>query len=367
MPRTTTSDRTKISERLLGKADEFPAYFELYESLVAHGSAHIIQIDQPRESDSASHDDILWIVELLKGNPRVTWAELNSQVHEQNLSSITTSGINKAVNIAVQAMIMVDCAARDRHSTTYEVDSYRPISWEPSEPFLDFVQRAFPRDSEGDRRRIKQALRNRYILKAWKLKKRLGVTFRMTDNLMEHLLYDSHNQVLYLFHQTAFLKAHLKRSSAHLAMECSLEESLKLGTVPPQLLVETLHSLQAVLFPILDDKSADILVRLTKKMGFDDDCNQYDGYMRFKEPPEDFTYHYWGGRLARLEELVIRREPRNKLERWFRWYTTDVNALAIALLALAISIVVGLIGIVISSIQLWIAWEAWRYPVAPPV
>jgi hypothetical protein len=139
------------------------------------------------------------------------------------------------------------------------------------------------------------------------------------------------------------------------------------GMVPPQLLAETLHSLQAILFPIMDDKSADILVQLIRKMGFDDDCNQYDGYMRFKEPPQDFTYHYWGERLARLEELIMRREARNKVERWLRWHTTDVNALVIALLALAISIMVGLVGIVVTSIQAWIAWQAWKHPVAPPV
>ena len=228
MPRISASDRTKIAQCLLGKADEFPAYFELYETLVTQEGAHVIQIDQPEEPNPASHDNILWIVELLKSDPRATWTELNSRVHKQNELSITAPGIGKAVNVAVQAMIMVDCAARDRHSTTYEVDNYRPISWESSEPFLDFAQRAFSRVLEGDRRRIKQVLRNKNALKAWKLKKRLGVTFRMTDNLMEHLLYDSHHHVLYLFHQTAFLKAHLERSSIHLPMDCGLEESLKL-------------------------------------------------------------------------------------------------------------------------------------------
>jgi hypothetical protein len=228
MPRITSTDRTKIAQYLLGRADEFPAYFELYETLVTQGGAHVIPIDQPGEPNLISHDNILWIVELLRENPRVTWTDLNSQVRQRSEELITTLGSNKAINVAVQAMIMVDCSARDRHSTTYEVGNYRPISWESSEPFLDFVQRAFPCDSEEDRRRIKLVLRNKNALKAWKLKKRLGVTFRMTDNLMEHLLYDNHHRVLYLFHQTAFLKAHLERSSAYLPMDCDLEESLKL-------------------------------------------------------------------------------------------------------------------------------------------
>ncbi|OCK75288.1 hypothetical protein K432DRAFT_409162 [Lepidopterella palustris CBS 459.81] len=328
MHHKTASSRTEIAQYLFGKADEFPAYFRI--------------IDELREPSPVSHEDVLKIVELLKANPRATWTEANPRVREQNEPSMTTSKINNAINIAVQAIIMVDCAARDRHSTTYEVDNYRPISWELSESFLDFN-----------------------ALKAWKLKKRLAVTFRITDDLAEHLLYDSHHNVLYLFHQTAFLKAHLERSRTHLSMDCGLEDSLKFGILPPQLLVETLHSLQAVLFPIMDDKSADILTALIRKIGFDSDCNQYDGYMRFKEPPEDFIYQYWGERLARLEELIMRRDPRNKMERWFRWHTTDMNFLVVALLALAISIVVGLITITVTCVQTWIAWQAWKHPVIP--
>ena len=42
MPRISASDRTKIAQCLLGKAGEFPAYFELYETLVTQEGAYVI-------------------------------------------------------------------------------------------------------------------------------------------------------------------------------------------------------------------------------------------------------------------------------------------------------------------------------------
>ena len=43
-----------------------------------------------------------------------------------------------------------------------------------------------------------------------KLNKTAGITCRATDDLREHLKLDNKNGVLQIFHQTAFLKEHLR-------------------------------------------------------------------------------------------------------------------------------------------------------------
>lgn len=86
----------------------------------------------------------------------------------------------------------------------------------------------------------------------------------------------------------------------------------------------------------------------------------------FDDSQERFQYLYWGDRLARLNNFVIDRPPRNKFERWVKWQTSDSNAFCIALLALVISILVGLLSLGLSGFQAWIAWKAWKEPNSPP-
>ncbi len=132
--------------------------------------------------------------------------------------------------------------------------------------------------------------------------------------------------------------------------------------MPPQLLVETLYSIQAVLFPSIDPDSAQILDELIEKRNFDPDCAEYEGYKLFRDPPQEFKFVYWGERMAHLHRLMTCRPPRNKLERWFHRHSNEGNGFFIALLALFISILVGVVGIGLNCLQIWITWMAWKYP-----
>jgi hypothetical protein len=75
-----------------------------------------------------------------------------------------------------------------------------------------------------------------------------------------------------------------------------------------------------------------------------------------------FQYLYWGERLAILHDFLNHRPPRNKFERWIKWQTSDSNAFCLALLALVVSILVGLLSLGLSAFQAWIAWKAWKEP-----
>ncbi|KAF9878521.1 hypothetical protein CkaCkLH20_04013 [Colletotrichum karsti] len=265
-------------------------------------------------------------------------------------------------NLAIQAMVMVDCDP----AADYSIRGYRPMSWTRKESFLGFMERSFPIDPNPSmNQKVEIALEEKTALKAWKLQKRLNVTFLGTNNISEHLLFDPKENYLYIFHHVGFLKAHLEMAREHgYPLDQSMADSLQKGTLPPQLLVETLHSVQSILFPSIDRKSVPILDDLiaNQDTAFDRECADYDGYGLFQEPPAGFSYLYWGDRLALLHELVISRPPRNKLERWLHRQSNEGNALFIALVALLISIFVGILSIGIGAVQIWIAWMAWKYP-----
>jgi len=57
-------------------------------------------------------------------------------------------------------------------------------------------------------------MKEKNALKSWKLKKRAHIKFLLTDNLVEHLLYDPQDNIVRIFRQTAFLKAHLRLSAS---------------------------------------------------------------------------------------------------------------------------------------------------------
>ncbi len=75
-------------------------------------------------------------------------------------------------------------------------------------------------------------------------------------------------------------------------------------------------------------------------------------------------YRYWGERLAALQAFMRERPPRNGFERWIKWQTSESNAFAMALAALLISVVVGVLGLAVAALQSWIAWKAWAEPVS---
>ncbi len=121
---------------------------------------------------------------------------------------------------------MVDCAVKDNHSVGYEVGGFKPMRWEDSVRLTDFVKEVFPIHVE-DQEKVQAALKEKSSLKAWKLKKRAHVTLMPTNNLAEHLLYDPQDNVVRLFHQTAFLKAHL-RLSRSMPIDSGIPECLEM-------------------------------------------------------------------------------------------------------------------------------------------
>lgn len=135
---------------------------------------------------------------------------------------------------------------------------------------------------------------------------------------------------------------------------------LSRGTLPPQLLLETLHSLQTVLFPPVDEKSSRFLENLVQasEPSFDPDCLLYEGYSR--PVPEDFQYHYWANRLAKLHHVVTNPRPTHRVGQWIQRHASERNALFVAILSLVLSAFFGFLSVILGVVQVWLAYKSWK-------
>lgn len=133
-------------------------------------------------------------------------------------------------------------------------------------------------------------------------------------------------------------------------------------TLPRQLLLETLHSLQYIMFPSFDVKSLSLLEKLVhgRHSSLDSDCLSYDALVH--RMPANFEYRYWGCRLLKLHRLVRNPKPQNRLEQWIHRHTTERNALYIAIIGLFLAVLFGFLGLIVGIVQTWIGYQAWKYP-----
>ncbi|KAK0744302.1 hypothetical protein B0T21DRAFT_357554 [Apiosordaria backusii] len=358
--------RDHIAKTLLGKSGDFQAYFKVYNDLLDRGPRNVITQAPHQPRNSISHETILAATDIIKKDSRVTLESTRRMIGQRFPNTYSTDELDFILEVAVQAMFMIDPNVNGSHGLGYMVGTYRPASWSANESFIDFVNKSFPQVSTEKRAQVETVLENKRSLKAWKLQDRVGIEFRGTNNLTDHLLLDRDNRILYLFHHTAYLKAHLNlwyRLCGDGAKEVGIGSALERGMLSPRLLAETLHSLQTILFSYDDYRSMHLLNNtLIKKKKFDSSCAILEGYLPFADGPGDFVYTYWGDRLMILHDLVRDRPPRTKFEKWIKWQTTERNFFLVAGLALIISAVVGILSLVLAIFQSIVAWQAWKHP-----
>ncbi|KAL4935036.1 hypothetical protein BDV06DRAFT_207795 [Aspergillus oleicola] len=340
----------------------FPAFFRLYDFIFCPQTPRgiAIQVDNPAFK---SHADILDGANKLCQKSALTREQFATILIPDD--SISQRDKNDAVTSIVRVVFMLDCSLKDKFSDSFEIGGYSPARWESSEPFITYVKRAIP-DCQTQHDKGFDAFKHRKTLKAWKLKKRYGLQFRPTDNIAEHLLYDPSTRIVQVFHHTAYLKAHLKQSKDK-PLDHELSESLKMGSLSPRFLAETLHTIHFILFPILNDssgRSSKLLKSLIKQHNFDPDAEWVEGCIR-DDVPTNFTYQYWNSRLEKLYSLTKNPPPRNRLISWVERHTNERNALTVAILGLFLAALFGLLACLIGIAQLAIAILAWRNPRQP--
>ncbi|KAF2676772.1 hypothetical protein K458DRAFT_424526 [Lentithecium fluviatile CBS 122367] len=198
--------------------------------------------------------------------------------------------------------------------------------------------------------------------KAGKLHRRLKLEFVPTSDLAEHLVYNPKTKSLAVFHQVEWLKAQIRYTKDR-KLDEAVEVSLAAGTLPPQLLDETLYTIYVILFPIgINKKSLRFAKRLVRaERPFDRNLLAYDGPVH--KLPANFKCVYWSRRLKALQALVEVRPPKNKIVSWFERHTSERNALTVAIIGLFLSALFGFLGLLVGILQVVVSIQAWKYPV----
>jgi hypothetical protein len=120
------------------------------------------------------------------------------------------------------------------------------------------------------------------------------------------------------------------------------------GTLPPQLLLEVLDSIQYLLFPN-DGRSFKSLEKFTEKYGFDPKATYFESHIRTL--PDEFEYKYLGDRLATLLRVVDHPPPANSIVAWFERHTSERNALTVAILGLFLTALLGFLSVYFHDIS----------------
>jgi hypothetical protein len=201
--------RKFLNHRASQSVEQYEAYLRYYQSvLCASGSRHLILgIDKPA---FARHTDVTSAMERLTSTPTQTKRDFS------NTFPTTVSNEEKeyAIHALLRVAFMIDGPFRQSLPEGYAVGDFRPRSWSDDQSFAEFAESCFPSPihSPAMSARIQTALGQRNKLKAWKLKDRYRLRFQATDNLAEHLLFNSEQRTVKVFRQVGYLKAHLYRS-----------------------------------------------------------------------------------------------------------------------------------------------------------
>jgi hypothetical protein len=131
----------------------------------------------------------------------------------------------RAVRQTVKLAYLIDSASQDDYPNgfRFENEPIFPVKWRPEQTFYDFFKTAFP--AAAGTQEVWTASSKQTSLKAWKLRRRLGLDIVRTDDLAEHLVYNPQAKTLAVFHQVEWLRAqisHVKDRRLGEAVEVSL-------------------------------------------------------------------------------------------------------------------------------------------------
>ncbi|KAL1969804.1 hypothetical protein VTN77DRAFT_7313 [Rasamsonia byssochlamydoides] len=282
-------------------------YFEYYKKITASYVPDLLPGSQPA---LRSHEDVFDIIRLLKAQPDVPRSQLTRDYFAGRGEGPlpTPEDQDRAFSLAVRAMTIVNCSGRHESSDLLELGALS-VPWRHDVSLSQFMQDTFPMTAHlGDSWDIKGTSA------AIHLKKRAGLQFQPTDDLRSHLKLDRRRGVVEIYYHTAFLKENLIVTRS--ANCTTMSESIKLGNIPRQLALETLDSLQKILFPS-DSESKALLRSLVSKGSFDPNCLRFESASNRTNDEREIEYRYFGARLADLYEEIENPGPRSLVERWF--------------------------------------------------
>ncbi|KAI0403226.1 hypothetical protein F4802DRAFT_572772 [Xylaria palmicola] len=311
-------------------------------------------------------DPHLKVIFNIRSNPDIRRKELINIIWGTN-STVSLTAMSATIDRAVRIMLMVDCTPSYQPTGRLEEGQLR-LPWDDELPLSKFLEEALPRKQHHvlSFANDPQLKKFKGELRADRLKKRLGVTFRGTSDLRDHLRlsYTSRGMIVNVYHHAGFLKEQLILTKTT-PCGASFAQSIKVcGALPRQLMLETIDSLQGILFPVASKKARRLLDRLVAAEQWDPEIKIYDfGTIRNRE--EDIIpYFHLADRLSELHNALQNPPPRGWLERQIERRTTDRYMMKATLAGVAFAVLLGILSLIVSTYQAWISYQAWQHPVS---
>ena len=127
-----------------------------------------------------------------------------------------------------------------------------------------------------------------------------------------------------------------------------------------------MDSIQVVLFPLSEPKSKALLKSVAASCSFDPDVSRFE-FSSIRNPGEEKTnYVYLAERLAALYHEMQNPRPRGWLEQQMQRRSGARHMMMATLIGVGFAVVLGFLSLVLSSYQAWVAYQAWKHPVASP-
>lgn len=333
-------------------------YFEYYQDIT---SSYVPEFLSGKQAALRAHEDLFDIIRAIKSHPDT----LRSQITEDYFTNRDDGESEippvddqvRAFNLAIRTMVMVNCSLQHYNSDLLELGSH-PTPWRLSRSFSSFIDSAFPKSRHPLFEEDDIALGGdvRAAIKATRLKTAARFRLQPTDDLRSHLKLNRKYGILELYHHTSVLKQHLA-SSKSAAPATLTGQSIITGNLPRQLVLETLDSLQKILFPP-DPESQALLRALISKASFDPDCLRFESAQIRSESENEIQYQYFATRLADLYDEVRNPTPRGLLEKWLERRSGARNIMLVTLIAIGL----GIAALAISIFQAWVGYQQWKHP-----
>jgi len=151
----------------------------------------------------------------------ISLPKTKAEIQRKLYSNVAEAERHRCMRIIVQLSFLVDCGSLDDYSSSFKRlnDDTFPTKWLDDHQFPAFFRQTFPINTSLQVSKVGKSL------KAWKLHSRYKIKIVPTNDLAQHLVYNKRAGTLSVFHQMAYLKAHIGHSST-LPLSAPIEESL---------------------------------------------------------------------------------------------------------------------------------------------
>ncbi|KAH8172590.1 hypothetical protein LIA77_06845 [Sarocladium implicatum] len=347
------------SECVQSRAPRLQRYLRYYRTIA---STYHEEISSDEEG-LHTREFILGVMAQLKAKPDET---LLGHAYSVSKAQYLTATLEDAIRIVLKLLIMVDSSEQYCDTSRLELGTFR-TTWNNGAALSDYLKTIFPTDRDNilNHKDSEQSKEIKRKLNAVNLERTLGITIIPTSDIQSHLRWNRTTNILEVYHFTSFLKEQLRVTKNEKDCE-DFVSALHLGSLPRQLVLEVLDSLQNVLFPIGDRKSKKLLQSLVATSDFDPDILRVEVSSVRRAGEETIPYLYLAERLTDLYDELQSTRPRSRFEQILERKSGARYVMLATLIGVMFAVLLGILSLGVSSYQTYIAYQAWKHPVSPP-